>query len=146
MCNLAQIVNVLHSLLLTEEDRCIRTPAYHAFALMKPHRAKTAVQVVNDDRGPAGLSVSASREGGELVVTLVNPKHDTTLTVDCSVAGKTVSGASARALYHEDFNACNTFEAPDQVVPRAHQASATGSRLRLELPPLSVVTATAQLG
>ena len=68
------------------------------------------------------------------------------LAVDCSVAGKTASGASARALYHADLNACNTFDAPDQVVPRAHQATASGSRLRLELPPLSVVTVTARFG
>jgi alpha-N-arabinofuranosidase len=144
MCNIAQIVNVLHSLLLTHEDRCVRTPTYHAFALLKAHRAQTAVRVVNEDSG--GLSVSASREGDRLAVTLVNPKHDTTLNVSCSVAGKTVSGGSARVLHHADINACNTFEAPDQVAPRAHQVTASGSRLGVELPPLSIVTATARLG
>jgi alpha-L-arabinofuranosidase len=67
------------------------------------------------------------------------------MNVDCSVAVKTLSAATARVLHHPDLNACNTFDAPDQVVPRAHQASAAGSRLRVELPPLSVVTATLRL-
>jgi alpha-L-arabinofuranosidase len=68
------------------------------------------------------------------------------MNVSCSVAGKTVSGGSARVLHHADINACNTFEAPDQVAPRTHQVTASGSRLSVELPPLSIVTATARLG
>ena len=40
MGNIAQVVNVLHSMLLTHEDKCIRTPAYYAFELLKPHRPR----------------------------------------------------------------------------------------------------------
>jgi alpha-N-arabinofuranosidase len=146
MANIAQTVNVLHALLLTREDQCIRTPAYYAFELQKPHRSKNAVKVENPDEGaPNGLSVSASRQGSELVVTLVNPRHDTSMTVTCAVAGKGATAASARALYHADLNACNTFEAPDQVVPRDHTASVSGAGVRVEMPPLSVVTVTARL-
>ena len=142
MCNIAQIVNVLHSLLLTYEDRCVRTPTYYAFDLLKPHRAKTAVKF----EAPAGLSVSASRDGDQLVLTLVNPKHDTAMNVNCSIEGKTARAASARLLHHPDFNACNKFEAPDTVVPRAHPVTVSGSNLSVELPPLSIVTATVRLG
>jgi alpha-N-arabinofuranosidase len=147
MCNIAQIVNVLHSLLLTEEDKCIRTPAYYAFELEKPHRSKTAVRVENpDDGAPSGLSVSASRQENELVVTLVNPKHDTPMNVTCLIAGKSAVSATARALYHADLNACNTFASPDTVLPRDHTAAVSGSGVRVELPPLSIVTAAIRLG
>jgi alpha-L-arabinofuranosidase len=147
MCNIAQTVNVLHSVLLTREDRTIRTPAYYAFELLKPHRGGMAVKVENpDEDAPNGLSVSASRQGDELTMTLVNPRHDTSLGVNCAVAGKKVAAASARALYHADLNACNTFEAPDQVVPKDHTASAAAQGLTVELPPLSVVTVRARLG
>ena len=98
-----------------------------------------------DDGAPNGLSVSASRQGNDLVITLVNPRHDTPINVSCSLAGKSASAASARALYHADLNACNTFEAPDQVVPRNHTASVSGAGVRVEMPPLSVVTVTARL-
>jgi alpha-L-arabinofuranosidase len=147
MCNIAQIVNVLHSLLLTEEDQCIRTPAYYAFELEKPHRSNTAVKVENPDEGaPNGLSVCASRQDNELVITLVNPRHDTPMSVTCSIAGKTAASASARLLHHADLNACNTFAAPDVVVPRDYTASVSGAGVRVEMPPLSIVTATVHLG
>ncbi len=145
MCNIAQMVNVLHSILLTEEDKCIRTPTYYTFELMKPHRGKTSVKVENDDKSPVGLSVSASRENNDLVITLVNPKPDTPMRVSCSVAGKSVSSATARALHNADMNACNTFDHPDQVVPGNHTVTASGSGVQLDLPPLSVVTVSVRM-
>ncbi len=145
MCNIAQIANVLHSIILTEEDKCIRTPTYYAFELLKPHRGKTAIQVENDDKSPVGLSVSASHENNDLVVTLVNPKPDTPMKVNCAIAGKSASSATARALYHADMNACNTFDHPDVVVPKNHTASASGSGVQVELPPLSVVTVSVRM-
>jgi alpha-N-arabinofuranosidase len=97
MCNIAQMVNVLQSLLLTdgpEGRNCVRTTNYWAFMLFKPHRSKTAVRVETDGpalsayaggrgggpgRGgqqqepPPDLSLSASRQVGELVAILVIP-------------------------------------------------------------------------
>ncbi len=140
MGNLAQMVNVLHALLLTEGDRTVRTSTYYVWELMKPHRGKTAVRVENPDTAPLGLSVSASRQEKELVLTFVNPKHDAAVTVNCTLAGSTAAGGSARILHHQDLNACNTFDQPDRIVPRPHPVSATGSAIRLELPPLSVAT------
>ena len=146
MCNIAQIVNVLHSILLTEDDKCVRTPTYYAFELLKPHRGKTAVKVESDERSAVGLSVSASRENADLVVTLVNPKPNATMSVRCSLAGKTASGATARALYHADLNACNTFDRPNEVVARNHTAAVSGSGVQVDLPPLSIVTVSVKLG
>ena len=54
MCNIAQIVNVLHSLLLTDEDKCIRTSTYYAFEMLKAHRGKQAVKVETGDSSPLG--------------------------------------------------------------------------------------------
>jgi alpha-L-arabinofuranosidase len=146
MTNIAQVVNVLHSLLLTEGEKCVRTPAYYAYELMKPHRDKTAVQVQNPDDGANGLSVSASRQENELIVSLVNPRHDTPMSVTCAIAGRRAASATARALYHADLNACNTFTVPNEVVPKDHAASVSGAGVQVELPPLSVVTATIRLG
>jgi alpha-N-arabinofuranosidase len=147
MCNIAQTVNVLHSLLLTEGDKCIRTPAYYAYELQKPHRGKTALRFESDEKDAVGLSVSASRSETELAITFVNPSPDQALDVECAITGTAVAaGASARILHHPDLNACNTFDKPDVVVPREHQAEATRGGIRVELPPLSVVTAAVRLG
>ena len=145
MCNIAQTVNVLQALLLAYENNCIRTPTYYAYELAAPHRGKTAVQVELEDASPLGLSVSASRQGPELVLTCANPNHESGLSMIASVSGGKPVSATARLLHHEDFNACNTFENPGVVVPRDHDAGVQGSQIQLELPPLSVVTANIRL-
>jgi alpha-N-arabinofuranosidase len=66
MCNIAQMVNVLQSILLTdgpEGKNCVRTTSYHAFMLFKPHRGKMALRVEADgNRIPAALT--GGRGGG----------------------------------------------------------------------------------
>jgi alpha-N-arabinofuranosidase len=145
MCNIAQMVNVLHAILLTDEDKCIRTSTYYAFELLKPHRGNTALKLETAYPAPLGLSVSASRKGSELAATFVNPKHDTAMFVECTLAGASVAEAKARILHHDDYNACNTFAQPDVIVPRPHAVEARGGTLRMELPPLSISTATVRL-
>jgi alpha-N-arabinofuranosidase len=69
MCNIAQTVNVLQSVLLAYENNCVRTTSYYAFLMQKPHRSKTAVRVATEDTTPLAWSVSASRKDNELVLT-----------------------------------------------------------------------------
>jgi alpha-L-arabinofuranosidase len=146
MCNIAQIVNVLQSLLLTDNDRCVRTSTYYAFELLKPHRAKTALRIDMADASPVGLSVSASRQGQDLTLTLVNPKHEAAMQVSCGLAGGSAKNPTARILHDADFNAANTFDAPDRLVPRSHPVTASGSKLQITLPPMSVATVQITLG
>lgn len=149
MCNIAQIVNVLQSLLLTDGaagERCVKTTTYHAFALFKPHRSKTAVKVETGLAGALDLSMSASKSGSELIISFVNPKHNSGLRIDCALDGRTARAATAQILTHKDFNAANTFEKPDTIVPQAHPVQAAGTSIKLDLPPMSVVTATVQMG
>jgi alpha-N-arabinofuranosidase len=148
MCNIAQMVNVLQSLLLTdgpEGARCIRTSTYHAFALFKSHRSKTAVRIDSDSATPLGLSVSASRKDEELVISFVNPRHDADLDVDCRVQGSTAKECTAQILHDPDWNAYNSFEAPNRLLPQSHPVRLDGSKIQLDLPRLSVVTVTVQI-
>ena len=127
MCNIAQMVNVLQSVLLTDgpgSPKCVRTTSYYAFMLFKPHRGKTAVHVEADGNKmpspiPAGgrgmqppvephdLSVSASRQGGELVISFVNPRHDVDTDVDCTLRGVSGKSGKAQILHDPDINAFN---------------------------------------
>ena len=106
MCNIAQMVNVLQSLMLTdgpEGKNCVRTSNYWAFMLFKPHRSKKAVKVEYD--GYHLQTAPAGRGGGDVAasrrrlrrrtfrcrrparerngLSLVNPRHDTDM--DCGV-------------------------------------------------------------
>jgi alpha-N-arabinofuranosidase len=169
MCNIAQLINVLQSVLLTdgpEGKSCVRTTSYYAFMLFKPHRSKTALKVEYDGdrlptappfggRGgqqqqqqatPAELSISASKQGSELIATLVNPRHDVDMDIDCALRGASAKGAKAQMMHDSDINAANTFENPDRIVIKSHEVSAEGDRLRITLPAMSVATVTVQLG
>jgi len=149
MCNIAQIVNVLQSLLLTDGptgEHCVKTTTYHAFALFKPHRTRMAVKADSGANGPLDLSMSASKSGSELLISFVNPKSDTSLRLDCSLDGRTAKSATALILTHKDYNAANTFANPNAIVPQSHPIQAAGASVKLDLPPMSIVTATVQMG
>ncbi len=162
MCNIAQIVNVLQSMLLTdgpEGEHCVRTTTYYAFSLFKPHRGKTSVRTETPDAtplppfqrgaavGPSPLSVSASKDkdSGQLVVTLVNPRADADWHIDGTIRGVTAKSATAQILHDPDLNAYNSFDQPDRLVPRSHPVRVEGGgRLIMDLPRLSVATVTIQ--
>ncbi|MGD0696160.1 MAG: alpha-L-arabinofuranosidase C-terminal domain-containing protein [Terriglobia bacterium] len=145
MCNIAQMVNVLQSVLLTdgpEGQHCVRTTTYYAYELFKPHRSKTALRAETADSSPLGLSVSASKSEQDLVLSFVNPQHDADMQVDCSLRNISAAEGTARILHDNDFNACNSFDDPDRVTPRQHPVTVEESRVRLDLPRLSVATVT----
>jgi alpha-L-arabinofuranosidase len=160
MCNIAQIVNVLQSMLLTdgpEGEHCVRTTTYHAFSLFKPHRGKTAVKTETPDatplppnfvRGgaapPSPLSASASKADGQIVISVVNPRTDTDWQIDCTLRGATAKSATAQILHDTDLNAANTFDQPDRLMPKSHPVRVEGGRVLLDLPRLSVATVTVQ--
>jgi len=143
MCNIAQITNVLQSLLITDGPkgkRCVRTTTYHAFQLFKEHRGNTAVHVENDSNDPPGVSISVTKAQGKLVVSLVNPRDSEEVTAECALCGVTVPKASARILHNADRNAANTFDAPDAIVPKTMPVRIEDGKLLVDLAPLSAVT------
>jgi len=50
----------------------------------------------------------------------------------------------AEILHDADWNACNTFDNPNRVALRTHPVVVEGSKLRMDLPRLSVATVTVQ--
>ena len=110
MCNIAQIMNVLQSLLLSDGptgEHCVRTTTYHAFSLFKPHRSQRAVRIEAENSSPLGLSVSASKSDKQLVLSLVNPRGDADLQVECTLAGssaKTVRTRKASRVFISSYS------------------------------------------
>ena len=152
MANIAQIVNVLQSMVLTQGDKMLLTPTYHVFRMYNGHQDAVAVPVsftCDTLQAPSGrlyptLSVSASRtKEGKLLITLANPCLDKPQTVVLTLdtfRPKTVSGEILQAA---DVRAHNTFDKPRQVEPKAFSgAKISGSAVTLTLPPASVVAVT----
>ena len=59
-----------------------------------------------------------------------------------ALRGASPKNAAAVLLHDADWNACNSFDAPDHVVPKPHPAKVEGSIVRLDLPRMSVATVT----
>src|SRR5690606_22566494 len=95
MANIAQTVNVLQAMMLTEGEKMILTPTYHAFEMFKVHQDTTHLPVdvktpeyeFADDAIPA-VSVSASQaKDGVVYVSLVNTHAHDNVVVACELQG-----------------------------------------------------------
>jgi alpha-N-arabinofuranosidase len=146
MANVAQTVNVLQAVILTEGERIVRTPTYHAFEMYKPFKDATFVPVdaagvpsyeLGDVSVPHVSASAALTSGGDLVVALVNLHASEAVTVDVELHGFAAGAASGRVLTGDAIDAHNSFDRPDAVRPEPLVVD-LGDGLRVTLPPRSV--------
>ncbi|MCI3920861.1 alpha-N-arabinofuranosidase [Paenibacillus sp. TRM 82003] len=150
MANIAQLVNVLQAVILTEGEKMVLTPTYHVFEMFKVHQdaelLDTFASIETIGEGKDALpkvSVSASRDAeGRVHVSLCNLDHTSGADVRLELRGFADAGAlraSGRTLTSDAIDGHNTFEQTDNVAPRAFTAfSLEGGELRATLPPMSV--------
>jgi len=148
MANIAQTLNVLQALILTEEDsdRLVLTPTYHIFEMYKVHQDATLLPLdlsceeyaFGDFRMP-GISASASKDAaGRVHLSLCNLNPGQSADVTCEVRGMALSAASGRVLTADRMQAHNTFEAPEIVRPADFRdTTIRDNQVRLALPPMS---------
>jgi alpha-N-arabinofuranosidase len=148
MANIAQTVNVLQAMILTQGAQMILTPTYHVFELYTVHHDALLLPIVLDagryaygDRAMPAVSATASRDAsGRIHLTLTNVDPNQARTVNTSVRGQAIRAVSGRILTADRMNAHNTFEQPNVVRPAAFDgARLTGETLTVRLPPKSVV-------
>jgi len=153
MANIAQTVNVLQSLILTEGPRMVLTPTYHVFDMYKAHQDALKLPVYVDSetvRGIPALNASASMNDDNAInISIVNVDADNEQPVKIDLRGCTLSASaktSARIITAGKINSHNTFDEPDAVKPAdfagAGKPSVSSGSLTLSLPPKSVVTVT----
>jgi alpha-N-arabinofuranosidase len=148
MANIAQTVNVLQALVLTDGPKMIVTPTYHVFEMYKVHQDATRVPAVLEGEPyefkgetiPA-LNVSASRDGaGRLHVSLCHANPSGDAAVSCDLRGMKPKRITGRVLTAGAVNAHNTFAEPDAVRPAVFKgARLDGQGFAATLPPKSVV-------
>ena len=147
MANLAQAVNVLQALILTEGEKMIKTPTYHVFDLFSGHQNGELVYCYcsdetagNDTKIPM-ISSSASVKDGVMTITLANCSLEDSAEISCGLAGFECSEASARILT-ADVHDFNDFDAPERVAPTEYSVKLENGAVSAELPPCSVVCVT----
>lgn len=157
MANIAQTVNVLQAMILTDPDSgaLVLTPTYHVFEMNKAHQDAASLRVdipsgvPGREVGTATLrtvSVSASRKDGRVLVSMSNLDAGEAVDVELDLRGGAVTDVHARILTADRPQAHNTPETPDAVAPRTHQqVTATAAGLRVHLPAHSFVTVQGRL-
>lgn len=148
MANIAQLVNVLQSIILTNKEKMIVTPTYHVFEMYKAHQGATLIpvdvtapQYTFSGRSVPSLHASASRDkAGKLHVSLVNLDPNRSAQVAIRISGATPRNITGRALTAAAINTTNTFEKPDAVRPVPFtDFKVQGDQINLNLPSKSVV-------
>ena len=148
MANIAQMVNVLQAMILTDGPRMLLTPTYHVFEMYKVHQDATLIPLeltapeyrLGQASVPA-LQASASRDReGALHVSIVNLDPNRAAQVSMKVSGAAHTNVKGRVLTAPAVNAVNTFERPDAVRPAPFNAfKSEGGAITMSLPSKSVV-------
>ncbi|WP_125773720.1 alpha-N-arabinofuranosidase [Antribacter gilvus] len=143
LANIAQTVNVLQAMVLTDEDRLVLTPTYHVFEMNRPHHDAQALAVRVRDRAEREVdgasiptvSASASVKDGRVALSVTNLDPDASARVELDLRGRDVTAVSGRVLAGADVADHNTFDGPTTVAPRAFDgATLEGGRLVLDVP------------
>ena len=148
MANIAQMINVLQAMILTDNEKMTVTPSYWVFEMDTVHHDATLLpsDLQSEDyifggKAVPEVSASASRDQtGKIHVTLCNLNPNQSAEVPCELPGAKVQKISGRILTAPEMNAHNTFEQPDNVTPAEFNAfKVTENGFVTTLPAKSVV-------
>jgi alpha-N-arabinofuranosidase len=148
MANLAQTVNVLQALILTQKEKMLLTPTYYVFDLFKVHQDAQLLPVsfsspdyVSANKKLPALNMSASKDStGKVHITLVNIDPKNKWTISTSLMGIKFSSVTGQILTSSRITDINTFEEPLKIKNNNFLgAKKQGDQLVVEIPAQSVV-------
>ena len=150
MCNIAQVVNVLQSMILTDGPRMVLTPTYHVFRMYKVHQDATYLPVdiqcdtmqVRDNRTLPLVSATASKDkNGKIHLSISNIDTENARELTIRLNGAQAKGVTGKILTAAHINDYNSFDKPETVVPRPFKdARLRKGVLTLTMPAKSIVT------
>lgn len=148
MANIAQTVNVLQAVILTDGEKMLLTPTYHVMKMYNVHQDATLLPLkfdnvdytLGDEKLPA-ISASASvNKEGIIHVSLVNIDAKSSHKANLVLRGTQNSDIAGTILQSENLQDHNTFENPEQIKPGDYEGYyKNGDEIEVDLPPFSVV-------
>jgi alpha-N-arabinofuranosidase len=148
MANIAQMVNVLQAMVLTDKEKMVLTPTYYVFKMYKVHQGAmlipidlSAPEYRIDQASIPSVSASASRDkDGKLHLSIVNLNPNRSAEITTKVAGSTVRNITGEVLTAPMLNVLNTFDNPNAIKPTPFSGyKIQDSQVILSIPPKSVV-------
>ena len=146
MANIAQMINVLQSMILTDKEKMVLTPTYYVYRMYVPFQDATFVPVDFDPGTihrdsitlPRVDALAARDASGKLWLEITNIDPEKPVEIDTEITGMTVKSAQGETLTAPAVDSVNTFATPNTVVPKPVSASVKGGRLTLTVEPKSV--------
>lgn len=155
MANLAQAVNVLQAVILTDEEKMLLTPTYHVMKMYAVHHEATLIPLefaspsyTREGKSLPAISASASRDAaGKVHFSLVNIDAKKSHTIELDAAALNLSGLSGEVLSAATLQAYNDFQNPTRIKTENFKgANLKKGVISLEIPPFSVVVLEATAG
>ena len=150
MANIAQLVNVLQAVILTEGEKMVLTPTYYVFKMFQGHQGAQLIDsfMETEEIGTGGNTVpnlheSASiQEDGTINLSVSNLSSDTSYEVDSIIVETEVKEVKAEILSGAT-DAYNTFDRPEQIKAECYDNyEVTGKGIRFTIPACSIVQFT----
>lgn len=151
MANIAQTVNVLQAVILTEGEKMLLTPTYHVFDMYKVHQDAELLDLsldsgsykLDDSEIPAVTGTASRNAEGIIHISLCNLQHDAEAAVELDLRGLATGEWSVQGtvLAGDKIDAHNTFDQPRAVAPKSFDEYRwDGGSLSATLPAMSVTT------
>ncbi|WP_022910452.1 alpha-N-arabinofuranosidase [Aestuariimicrobium kwangyangense] len=145
MTNIAQMVNVLQSMILTDGASMITTPTYHVFDLYRDHQDAEYVPTPAGALGPDG-ELTVSRKGDDWTISAANTSLERELPAEFELPRGVGELLRAQLLGSDAPDSHNTFDQPDAVSLADLAVRVDGGRVSFTLPPHAVATVRVRLG
>jgi len=152
MANIAQMINVLQAMILTNKELMILTPTYYVFKMYVPFQDATLLPVTFDagtyTHGEITLprvdAIAAKDKNGKIWVEITNVDPNRAVEIDLNTTGITAKFAVGETLTAPQVDSVNSFETPNAVVPKPISAQVQGGKMVLKLNPKSVTVVSVE--
>ena len=146
MANIAQAINVLQAVALTDGEDMLLTPTYYVFKMFKDHQENTLLgsyittkYIDQEGKVPALIESASINADGDIVATIVNTSITESSEIQCQIADREVKSAVAEILTGE-AHAHNSFEDKNAVHTKDFtDITILNDGFKLTLPPCSVI-------
>jgi len=152
MANIAQMVNVLQAMILTDKEKMVLTPTYWVFKMYTPFQNASFVPVTYDGgvykQGEVTLpridAIAAKSVDGKLRISITNLDPTQPSEIDLALTGVNAKSAHGDTLTAPAVDSINTFDAPNKVAPKPITATVKDGRLTLKVDAKSITVLTVE--
>lgn len=149
MANIAQTVNVLQAMILTKEDKIVRTPSFYVFKMYKVHHDATLLPIdiqtdnyeFEKESIPAISSTASKDSDGKIHLTISNVHPDKELEITCELRGiNKTDFVKGSIVTGNQINSYNDFGKDEEVsISGFSDVEVNKNQAKVKLPSKSIV-------